>query len=450
MTRDRSAYMARRLPVYPGPPGWDRILPERQSCPSLQQHTSADIVIIGAGFAGLSAARRLVQRDTGARIAVLEAGRLAQGSAGRNSGFMIDIPHELASDDYAGQSLDKDREQIRLNRVAIGFAREAAADFDLEDWIFNPCGKINAAATARGEQLNRNFAAYLERLGEACEVYDARVMREITGTDYYRSGLFSPGTVMLQPAAYIRGLFEGLKDTVRLYETSPVLSFKRVGSGWWVQTPEGAIDCGNIILAVNGHAESFGFFRRRLMHVFTYASMSHAMTAEQLGILGGHPNWSLTPADPMGVTVRKIADIAGERLLVRSRFTYDPSMEVGKGRMKAIAARHARQFAARFPLLKNLTMACCWGGQLCMSMNSVPAFGEIAENVYAACCQNGLGLTRGTLSGMAAADLVLGERTSLVEALSRQPPPRKLPPEPLAWLGANGMLAYKEFQAGRE
>jgi glycine/D-amino acid oxidase-like deaminating enzyme len=67
----------------------------------LEGDRTADFVIIGGGFAGLSAARRLTQLQPKARIVVLEASRLAEGSAGRNSGFMIDLPHELASQ-FAG------------------------------------------------------------------------------------------------------------------------------------------------------------------------------------------------------------------------------------------------------------------------------------------------------------------------------------------------------------
>ena len=447
-----SGYRAQRLPRYPGPAGWNEILPERSPCPPLQEHATADIAIVGAGFAGLSAARRLLQHDDTLHIAVLEAGQLAQGSAGRNSGFMIDVPHELSSEDYAGQSTENDLEQIRLNRAAIAFAREAAEEFALDRCIFDSCGKINAAATERGVESNRVFAGHLERLGEACEFYDTRAMQEITGTTYYRSGLFSPGTVMLQPAAYIRGLYQGMEAHLRLFEGCPVHSFERQGPDWRLHTPAGSLDCGKIILAVNGHAESFGFFKRRLLHVFTYASMSQAMTRQQSRALGGQSNWSLTPADPMGVTVRKLSSPGenGERILVRSRFTYDPSMEVSKGRMRSVAARHDRQFQARFPMLGDLDMQYRWGGQLCLSLNSVPAFGEVDENVFSAICQNGLGLTRGTLSGMAAADLAVGEASAAVAALEKLPQPRKLPPEPIAWMGVNALLAFKEFRAGGE
>ena len=99
-----------KLPKNPGDTGWKEILPKRKVNSKLSDHINADYLIIGGGFAGLSAARRLNQIDNKAKIALLEACEIAEGPAGRNSGFMIDLPHNLASDDYVG-SLDRDRHQ---------------------------------------------------------------------------------------------------------------------------------------------------------------------------------------------------------------------------------------------------------------------------------------------------------------------------------------------------
>jgi glycine/D-amino acid oxidase-like deaminating enzyme len=117
------------------------------------------VVIVGAGFAGLSAARRLRQLSPRARASVLEAGRVAEGAAGRNSGFMIDLPHDLASEDYAGAG--DDRAMIALNRHAIGFAREAVEDYGIDRGLFDPAGKVNGAASAAADAHNRSYAAHL-------------------------------------------------------------------------------------------------------------------------------------------------------------------------------------------------------------------------------------------------------------------------------------------------
>ena len=188
------------------------MLPPRQRHPHLDTSISTDVLIIGAGFAGLSAARRLLQIDPSLDVTLIDAGRVAEGAAGRNSGFMIDLPHDLSSESYAGEDTAGDRLQTALNRRAIDFARQLAADFGLDREVFDPCGKINGAATDKGDAHNRLYAEHLKIMDEPFEMYDEHAMRELTGTGYYISGLFTPGTVMLQPAAYIRGLADGLTD----------------------------------------------------------------------------------------------------------------------------------------------------------------------------------------------------------------------------------------------
>ena len=152
----------------------------------------------------------------------------------------------------------------------------------------------------------------------------------------------------------------------------------------------------------------------------------------------------------MGVTLRRIGGAGGDRLLLRSRFTCDPSMRIDAARLASIGRLHERQFRARFPMLGEVDMEYRWGGQLCLSRNGVAAFGEVDDGLFAACCQNGLGVTRGTLSGLAAAELASGRSSPLADHLYAGQPPARLPPEPLARLGASAWLRYKEWRAGRE
>ena len=440
----------KRLPKDPGPAAWNAILPPAPAARPLSGPAEADFIVIGAGFAGLAAARRLTQLSPTARVVVLEARRVAEGPAGRNSGFMIDLPHDLSSDDYGGD-VTSDRDTILANRAAIDFAASMAADFGLTSEAFVRSGKINAAVSARGLQHNADFGRHLSTLGEPHEFLDPVAMQQVTGIPYYRGGLVTPGCAMIQPALFVRGVAAGLQsDRLRLCEESPVTGLSREAGKWQAVTPNGTVTAPKAILAVNGHANSFGFFKGRLMHVFTYASMTRALTEQEVARLGGQRIWGLTPADPMGSTVRRISGTGGDRIVVRNRFTYDPSLEVSDARIARVARDHDRSFAARFPMLNGVEMEYRWGGRLCLSRNNVPAFGEVAEGLFSACCQNGLGTAKGTLSGMLAAEAALGRQNALLDQIRAQPAPDRLPPEPLSWLGANAALRYRELRAGAE
>ncbi len=438
-----------KLPKDPGPAAWNDVLPTAAPSVVLSDHLNADWLVIGAGFAGLSATRRLSQLHPDARIVLLEARRVGSGPAGRNSGFMIDLPHDLSSSDYGGDT-EQDLKQIRMNRAGIDFAADMAADFGLSEEAFVRSGKVNAAATDAGTRHNQDYAAHLAKLGERSEMLDAQQMQTLTGTGYYQSGLYTPGTAMIQPALFVRGLAGGLQSNrVQVFEESPVVELSK-SDVWTAKTPSGSVSAPKVILAVNGHANSFGHFKGRLLHVFTYASMTRALTEDEVKRLGGEKRWGATPADPMGTTVRRISGTGGDRIIIRNRFTCDPSMEVSDQRIARVGRDHDRAFDARFPMLNGVEMEYRWGGRLCLSRNGVGAFGEVDDGLYSACCQNGLGVAKGTTLGMAAAELASGEKSWLVDALLEQDAPVRLPPMPLTYIGANAVMRWGEHKAGRE
>ncbi len=439
-----------RLPTDPGPAAWNAILPPQEAPIPLEGRHNADWLVIGGGFAGLSAARRLRQLRPDDRITVLEARRIAEGPAGRNSGFMIDLPHDLASDDYGGAT-DTDRREIERNRAAIAFAADMASDYGLSREAFDPCGKINAAATERGLAHTRHYARHLAKMGEVSEQLDAEAMRAITGTDYYLGGLRTPGAVLLQPALYMRGIAAGLVgEAVAIHENSPVTALERRGDLWHAATPEGEVSAPAAILAVNGQANSFGFWKQQLIHTYTYGAMTRAMTPEEIERLGGQPRWAMTPADPMGTTVRRISGTGGDRLVVRNRFTINQTLTVNEARLNGVWRGLDRAFAARFPMLDAITMEHRWGGALCLSWNNVPAFGEVQPRLYSAVCQNGLGTVKGTLAGMMAAELACNTGSNLLADFRDQPAPRSLPPRPLTQIGATARIRWQEWRAGRD
>lgn len=445
-----SSYSARRLPVQLGPSAWNAILGAQPAPRQLADDRTADFVVIGGGFAGLSAARRLTQLQSGARIVVLEAGRLAEGAAGRNSGFMIDLPHDLASDNYSGSG--DDRALIGLNRQAIDFAREAVEEYGIEPNYFDPAGKVNGAASPTAQAHNKSYAQHLAALGESSEMLDPQQMHELTGSRHYISGLYTPGTVMLQPAGYIRGLGAGLAaHGVDIYENSPVIGFDRQGNGWHVKTQDGGISTPRVILTVNGHLESFGVERGRLMQLFLYAVMTPELDSSAVARLKGRSRWGITPSDPMGTTVRRIdAGQGGNRIITRTCATLRPTTVPTQADLDRAAGVMQRKFDQRFPQLAGIQMEYAWAGHLCLTLNGVAVMREVEKGIYSGCVCNGLGTTRSTLTGMSAAELASGVTSVITEHFAAEERPRSLPPQPFQQIGANALLRWKEWRARDE
>lgn len=445
-----SSYRARRLPLHRGPAGWDAILAARTPGPALEGDTTADFAIIGGGFAGLSAARRLTQLAPGARIVLLEAGRVAEGASGRNSGFMIDLPHELTSEDYAGSG--DDRTTIVLNRQAQGFAALAVEDYGIDPNYFDRAGKVNGAASEAAHANNLSYARHLESLGEGSEMLDAQAMTAMTGSRHYLSGLYTAGTVMLQPAGYVRGLADGLRrDGAQVFENSPVTGFARIGPYWRIDTLKGKVSASKVILTVNGHLESFGFARGRLMQLFLFATMTRELGPDELARLGGQNRWGITPSDPMGTTFRRIdTGQGGNRIVTRTCAALRSDAAARPEDLSRAAMVMRDKFDRRFPQLAGMKMEHAWAGHLCLSMNNVSVMREIEAGVFSGCVQNGLGTARGTLTGIGAAELACGETSEITRHFTAQSGPKLLVPQPFRDPGANAVLRWKEWKAREE
>jgi glycine/D-amino acid oxidase-like deaminating enzyme len=392
------------------------------------------------------------QIDPALAVTVVDAGRVADSSAGRNSGFMIDLPHELTSADYAGAGEARDRVMTRLNRQAIDLAASVQAEYGLPAGYFQRSSKINGAASEVGERANRSYAAHLPTIGEPHEMLDPQAMRAVTGSTYYRSGLFTPGTAVIQPAGYIRGLAAGLEALgVMVFESSPVTAFASTGAGWRLTTPQGLLTAAKVILANNGHLESFGFHRGRLMHIMLNACMTQEIGADALRALGGHDTWGLTPSDPMGCTVRRISTAqGGDRIVIRQGGYYRPAMQTSAADLARVTARMRVKFDARFPALASLRFEYAWSGHLCLTRNAVSVMRELEPGLFSACVQNGLGTTRGTLTGIGAAELATGQSSEITRFFTMQAEPARLPPHPFDSIGANAYLRFKEWQARAE
>jgi len=125
-------------------------------------------------------------------------------------------------------------------------------------------------------------------------------------------------------------------------------------------------------------------------------------------------------------------------------------MEVTALRVARVAKDHDRAFTARFPMLVGVDMQYRWGGRLCLSRNNVSVVREVDQGLYAACCQNGLGTTRGTLGGMLAAELATNTKSDRLDRMLAEAEPTRLPPRLITNFGAPAYLKFQEMKAGGE
>ncbi|MEM9145930.1 MAG: FAD-binding oxidoreductase [Pseudomonadota bacterium] len=426
-----------RLPKNDKTNGWSNMLEEREPRAPLTAERTADWIVLGAGYAGLAAARRLAENRPDETVAVVEAGAVGENASGRNSGFAIDLPHNVGS---SMEELDGSVRFMRLARAAIDHLGSAVEQHGIAcDWSRD--GKYHAAVSRRGvREVLEPFSAELKALGEPQEWVEGDALAERLGTRHFTAAIYTPGSVLMNPAALVRGLADCLPENVTLYEGSPVIEAE-FRNGVQLRTREGTVRAPRMILAANGFAEQFGFFTGRFMHLAAHASLSRPLTKAEQADFGVEKPWGLTPANAFaGITMRYTND---RRILIRQGLNYCPSQRMSRLEQATIRRRHKRLMDVRFPALKGVEIEHTWTGFVCLSRNSAPGFGKLASNIWGAVCQNAVGVTKGTIGGILAADMATGRDNPLIEDMLSLGKPSLMPPRPFLDIGVRARFAWE-------
>jgi glycine/D-amino acid oxidase-like deaminating enzyme len=439
-----SSKQVSHLPVNDNSNGWSRILPQRTPKASLEGSQTTDWVVIGAGFAGLAAARRLAENRPDDKIILLDAGETGENASGRNSGFAIDLPHVVGS---SMDELEGSHRYMALARAAIDY-HETQIERHAIDCDWSQPGKYQTASSEQGvREMLEPFARELEALEEPFTWIDKADLDKRLGTSHFKAAVYTPGCRLLNPAALVRGLADTLPENVALYENTPVTGLE-TGARIRITTPAGEVSASQLILGVNAFADKFGFYQRRLLPFAANASLSRQLTAAERDAIGCEENWGVTPANAFAsITMRYTSD---HRILIRNNIYYNPSMRESADYQAEIGRRHKRLFDERFPMLPEVNMEFTWTGFICLSQNGAPGFGKLADNVHTSVCQNAVGVTKGTAGGMLAADMACGVDNELIGYMQSLGEPNLLPIKPFLGLGVRARLAWELWKARKE
>lgn len=424
--------------------GWYHTAPARQAKPSHTGEKKTRWAIIGAGFTGLAAARQLALHYPADEIVLIDAQEVGFGTSGRNAGFAIDLPHDIGADDYIGD-IGVARMTLKLNRTGQTMLHTLVREHGI-DCHMRPSGKYQAAVEERGIAVLEAYRRGLDKLGEPYEMVSGQDLPNHIGTAFYKQALFTPGTMLVQPSALVKGLADCLPSNVTLYENTAITEVD-YGDKVVLTHRHGRIVTDKLILANNAFGARFGFLRHTVLPMYLYASLSRPLTEAEQAQLGGKSFWGVIPADPFGSTVRRTHD---NRILMRNSFSFNPNQQSKPDCIERFRHNHRQSFERRFPMLPDVGFDYTWSGSLALTQNHQGYFGQLGPNVYGALFCNGLGVTRGTVTGALLADFIAGKRHELIDFLLSTSGPNTLPPEPFLSLGVNARLWWGQRQAGLE
>ena len=401
-------------------------------------------LIVGAGYTGLSAARKLAELHPTQNIILVDAQLAGEGASGRNSGYLVDTT--LNDGFTSNKDLENYKKKTNIYDLGIKTVKNFIKKHQVDcDW--NESGKFFASSNMKDIKILKNFSNLLSKLKFENYLLNKKELSQRLGTDFYNTAIFTEGGVLLHPGKLVRSMIDVLPKNVTLFENSSLINWKKKKDIILCEFKNGIIKTKKIIFATNGFLKSLGIKSNYNFPITLTASMTRPLTDTEFKSIGEPKEWGVLPVRPMGATVRMTKD---RKLLIRNTAEIHNPYQMSKLDLVKRSIKQKIGIKKRFPSLPKDIIQTSWSGVVSRSRNSSQIFEEIEKNIFVAGCYNGSGIGVGSLFGEQIAIKASGKHTNEIKAIELRNKPTLLPPEPFLSLGVRLRLFYEKIIAKTE
>ena len=420
---------------------WINDLSKRSNIKILSEDKSCDWLIIGAGYTGLSAARKLSELHPSQKIIIVDAQLAGEGASGRNSGYLVDTT--LNDGFTSNKELSNYQKKTDIYKLGIDVVKKFIKEHQVDcDW--NEAGKYFASSYHEDQKTLINFGDTLSKLGFEYNLFNKEELNKKLGTSFYNLALYTKGGILLHPGKLVRAMIDTLPDNVKLIEQSQLLEWKKHKDNIYCKFKDNSIIAKKIIFCTNGFLKSLGIKENYNFPLTLTASMTRPLTDSEFKSIGEPKEWGLLPVRAMGATVRMTND---KRILIRNTAEVHNPFKMKYNELKKRSIKQKLGIKKRFPLLSDNIIESSWSGIVSRTRNSSQIFERIEDNIFVAGCYNGSGIGVGTLFGEQIAIKASGENSEEINIIESRNKPTWLPPQPFLNLGVRSRLMYERFRS---
>ena len=423
---------------------WINDLTPRSNIQTLSSDLDCEWLIIGAGYTGLSAARKLGQLYPNQKILLVDAQLAGEGASSRNSGYLVDTT--LNDGFTSNKELENYKKKADIYKLGIETVKKFIKEYQVDcDW--NECGKYFASSKVEDKKILENFSDTLSKLGFEHNLLSNDGLNKRLGTNFYNTALHTKGGILLHPGKLVRAMIDTLPENVNLYENSSLLNWKKVNDTVICNFKSGNVKTKKIIFATNGFLKSLGIKSNYNFPITLTASMTRSLTDTEFDSIGKPKEWGVLPVRPMGATIRMTKD---RRILIRNTAEVFNPYQMSQSELDKRSLKQRIGIKKRFPQLPDDIIQSSWSGIVSRTRNSSQIFEKIDQNIFVAGCYNGSGIGVGTLFGEQIAIKASNENTKEIETIEARNKPTWLPPQPFLDLGVKTRLMYERLRARSE
>jgi len=355
---------------------WSAVTPPAPAYPRLEGNVDADVVVIGAGFTGLSTALNL--RKAGIDVVILEATEPGWGASGRNNGQVIPTLSRPDPDDIEARHGEAGERFVALLRdsasILFDTVREhaIAAEAEQTGWVqpVHSAGRI-AISERRVRQWSRR--------GAQVELLSAAQTREMLGSQSWHGGFWNRTGGHVNPLALARGLARVVTDAGgRIFVRTPALDFARDGGQWVVRTPDAQVRARALVLATNAYTGEFSpslapRIAREVVPVMSWQMATQPLPqAVRAGVIPGRQAMSDTHGD-----------LYFARYDARHRLVSGGAIIAPFNRVDRLKAMIGERLQRLWPQLGEVRFEHVWNGYVGMTRDFMPRFHRLGPDAWA-------------------------------------------------------------------
>jgi glycine/D-amino acid oxidase-like deaminating enzyme len=354
---------------------WAAVTPQGPELPELTGTQQADVIVIGAGFTGLSTALHL--RESGVDVAVVEAAEPGWGASGRNNGQVIPTLSRPDPEDIIAKHGAAGERFVAMLRDSASTLFDVVQKYKIEA-EHEQSGWVQPVHSPGRIRIAERRVKQWSKFGAPVELLSRDEVRDMTGSDAWYGGFWNKTGGHVNPLALARGLARAaLGLGARIYARSPAISFERRNDKWIVKTEKGEISGRALVVATNAYSGEFS------------KSLVPEIATEVMPVL----SWQMS-TQPLSDNVRKtiipgrqaVSDTHGElyfaRYDARNRLITGGAVLGPGNKVERIKARVTERLQRLWPQIGDIKFDYVWNGYVGMTADFLPRIHRLGPNAY--------------------------------------------------------------------